>query len=101
MGTEYKDWYEQQPKGRFISTIEAFEGGLAVGRAAGRAQGIKYAENATAKECAKISKINADGWQTHMNCYPSGDYKVEVYEKAMVACEHISRAIKEKFGLEI
>ena len=49
VGTEYEDWYEQQSTSRLISPIEAFEGGLAVGRTEGRSQGIKWAEAEAAR----------------------------------------------------
>ena len=53
-----------------------------------------------ARECAEIAGSNADEYQDEMNIYPDGDPKVEVYEKAMVACEYIAKEIRTRYGVE-
>jgi len=53
-----------------------------------------------ARECAEIADSNADEYQDEMNIYPDGDPKVEVYEKAMVACEYIAKEIRIRYGVE-
>ena len=61
----------------------------------------KRAESAminTAMRCAKIAEHRATEAERNMMIYPDGDYKVEVYEMAMIECEYVAKDIRKEFG---
>ena len=52
-----------------------------------------------ASRCAEIAEQRAQEAYKNMMIYPEGDYKVEVYEMAMIDCEYIAKDIRKEFHL--